>query len=283
MRERQVVPFPQENYTQSSEPATPSSLWNIPEISDVLGNSPEFRHDPDFGEGVSFPIGQESDSDGTLVVYPEAGVVDYYMPDVGLTLKDVAPPDVFDNGILFTRESETHDQSLAISSEGRVVFVSDRKSPAPLATAPAQKAPLPANDEIQERIAAYQPPEEFSNTKPQAITKAETKKAERVEIPGRVGRDPRTHETKTGTLIAKFPLAEHPDGDETQTIWHTIVSFRDQAAFVRDNVHKGQSLKVIGYRNEREYNGKTYEEINAVAIRLPKNPGGANEQASNSE
>lgn len=114
--------------------------------------------------------------------------------------------------------------------------------------------------------------EALTEPPPSSNTEPPTEKGNRVEIPGRVGRDPRLNETAKGTLIAKFPLAEHPEGNEGETVWHTIVAFKDLARKVSETVHKGDEVKVIGYRQEREHNGKTQTEINAVAIRHPKPP-----------
>ncbi len=96
------------------------------------------------------------------------------------------------------------------------------------------------------------------------------KKAPRVELEGRVGRDPRVRETAKGVKIAKFPLAEHPDGQEGETVWYTIVAFKDLAQKVSETVRKGDQVKVIGYLNAHEHNDKSYPEINAVVVKPPK-------------
>ncbi len=95
-------------------------------------------------------------------------------------------------------------------------------------------------------IARERAKQPLANTETASNTKADTEKALRVEKEGRVGRDPLLRETTGGTLIAKFPLAEHPDGRE------------------------GDQVKVIGYRNDRKYNGKMHQKINAVVVKPPK-------------
>ncbi len=119
-----------------------------------------------------------------------------------------------------------------------------------------------------------QPSELRTNTETASNTKAEPERKVRVELSGRVGRDPRARETTRGVLIVKFPLAEHPDGHEDETTWHTIVSFKKRAQKVIETVHKGDQVKVIGYLSERAYNGKTIKEINAVVVKPPKAKGG---------
>jgi single-stranded DNA-binding protein len=124
--------------------------------------------------------------------------------------------------------------------------------------------------QVEEEIAADQDAPAISNIKTETNTESTTERQPRVEISGRVGRDPRVRETTQGTLIAKFPLAEHPEGLTGPTVWHTIVAFKERATFVRDNVRKGQEVKVIGYVNDHDHNGKTYQEINAVVVKPPK-------------
>jgi single-strand DNA-binding protein len=86
----------------------------------------------------------------------------------------------------------------------------------------------------------------------------------------RVGRDPRLRHTKTGVLIAKFPLAEHvssPEGGEEVTNWHTVVAFKALAQKVSEEIKKGDAVKVVGYLSERVYAGKSRTEINAVVVK----------------
>lgn len=109
-----------------------------------------------------------------------------------------------------------------------------------------------------------------SNTEPPA------EKAKRVELFGRAGRDPTVRTTGGGTKIAKFPLAVHEteEGhDEAVTNWFTVVGFRAMADRIGEMVKKGDQYTVIGYPQQREFRGKIYEEVNAVALRAPKHKG----------
>jgi hypothetical protein len=142
-------------------------------------------------------------------------------------------------------------------------------TPFPIESATDQQAPTP------EPLLTVPSTEPAMNTEPTAEIKR------RVELMGRAGRDPRMQETAKGIKIAKFPLGEHPEGDEGPTVWHTIVSFKERAQHVVDTVKKGDELKVIGYRSEREYKGKTIEEINAVVVKPTKGASEPTEQAVN--
>jgi len=108
------------------------------------------------------------------------------------------------------------------------------------------------------------------NTETTSNTKESSERKERIEVTGRVGRTPELKQTAKGVPITKFPLAEHPDGKEGETVWHTIVSFKTLAQKVSETVKKGDEVKVIGYRQERSYNNKTSVEINAVVVKPSK-------------
>jgi len=129
--------------------------------------------------------------------------------------------------------------------------------------APPREPVMPTESVIESE------PLELSTETP-SNTKTESERKDRVEVTGRVGKTPELKQTAKGVAITKFPLAEHPDGKEGETVWHTIVSFKELAKNVSETVKKGDQVKVIGYRSQREYNGKTTAEINAVVVKPPK-------------
>lgn len=94
---------------------------------------------------------------------------------------------------------------------------------------------------------------------------------ERVTLTGRLGQDPTVRTTRNGVLVARFPLGVKDETDLTKTIWHHVLAFRDRAAWVRDTLHRGDAVEVIGYRHEREIPGRngprTVEEINATVVK----------------
>lgn len=230
------------------------------------------------GEGRRYPVGgQYDDPQGWLDVYPASGFVRWQSAGIGLGGQFPDPPYVEADRLVFSAESEHEFRSMTVTDQGEVtLFVAPNppvREPDVIGQALAQADHddrLITEAMATQKIAADQSKPIETNIKTASNTKPETERGERVEIPGRVGRDPRLRETAKGVKIAKFPLAEHPEGDDGPTRWHTIVAFKELAQKVSETVKKGDELKVIGYRNEHEYNGKTYPEINAVVVRTPK-------------
>lgn len=74
-------------------------------------------------------------------------------------------------------------------------------------------------------------------------------RAERLTLRGRAGTEPSFRTTRNGTPIARFPLAVRDDAGDTE--WHTVVTFGDRAERLRDVVHRGAVVEVIGYLHER--------------------------------
>ncbi|MCX4956878.1 single-stranded DNA-binding protein [Streptomyces virginiae] len=99
--------------------------------------------------------------------------------------------------------------------------------------------------------------------------------AERVKLVGRIGRTPTVRETAGGKLVAKFPLAVHLEDGTTK--WHDVLAFNDRAAAFKKRIEagelvKGNEIEVVGYRHERDYQGrdgttKTAQEIYSVAVK----------------
>ncbi len=232
------------------------------------------------GEGLRYAIdGMYDDPQGYLEIFPQNGVVRYQGEGISIAGQFPEHPYIEADRLVFSSESEHESRSLIVTDQGEVtLFIAPRP---PLAEPDELGRLIAASDQIEreinviaksalhpETIATDQQPEPpKANTETTMDTKAETERKQRIEVTGRAGREPKIQETAKGTKIAKFPLAEHPEGDEGPTKWHTIVAFKDLAQKVSDTVKKGDEVKVIGYRNEREYNGKTIQEINAVVVK----------------
>jgi hypothetical protein len=80
-------------------------------------------------------------------------------------------------------------------------------------------------------------------------------RGERVDISGRLGREPSFRQTRTGLLVGRFPLAERVGDD--QTVWHRIVAFGGLAADLQDKaregkLRKGREVGVVGYTHTSE-------------------------------
>jgi len=77
----------------------------------------------------------------------------------------------------------------------------------------------------------------------------------KVILIGHVAADPEVRETKTGKLVANFPLATNR-GDhngETTTDYHKVVAWGRQAQICRDHISKGVALYIEGRLANRTY------------------------------
>ncbi len=234
------------------------------------------------GEGRRYALGGIYDEpQGYLEVFPKHGVVRYQGEGISIAGQFPEPPSIEADRLVFSSESEHETRSMIVTHQGEVtLFIAPRP---PLAEPDELGRLIAASDQIEreisviaknafpiEPIAADQPKPDESNSKTESNTKQEPEKAPRIEVEGRVGRDPRIRETAKGNLVAKFPIAEHPNGQDGETVWHTIVAFKQVAQNVSETVHKGDQVKVIGYVNAHEHDGKNYREINAVVIKPSK-------------
>ncbi len=103
----------------------------------------------------------------------------------------------------------------------------------------------------------------------------------KVNLSGRLGKDPEIHITPTDMTIGKFSLAtsEFYKGEE-RTEWHNVVCFGGTAEFLERNFHKGDGLELSGSIRTRKYedrNGDTKYITEIVANELGFAPGGKKE------
>ncbi len=79
----------------------------------------------------------------------------------------------------------------------------------------------------------------------------------RVELLGRVGRDPELRKTQNGTAVVQVRLAtdrrSRDESGETQTDWHTVVCWDKQAEAVAQYVQTGERVYVAGRLNHHSW------------------------------
>lgn|SRR5665648_165079 len=74
----------------------------------------------------------------------------------------------------------------------------------------------------------------------------------RVQLIGRLGKDPESHSTSKGTIVCSFSLAvDHrwrgADGvEQKETDWFNCETWRNQAEFCQKYAHKGQLVYLEG-------------------------------------
>lgn len=80
----------------------------------------------------------------------------------------------------------------------------------------------------------------------------------RVTLCGRVGRDPESAYSATGTQVVKFSMAtdDSTGKGERTTTWHNVVCFGKTAEIVHKWAHKGEQLLVEGRLSVRQYDAK---------------------------
>jgi single-strand DNA-binding protein len=79
----------------------------------------------------------------------------------------------------------------------------------------------------------------------------------RIQLIGRVGRDPETRYTSTQTAVASFSLATSERvKDEERTEWHQVSVFGKTAELVDKYVRKGALVYLEGRLQSREYQDK---------------------------
>jgi single-strand DNA-binding protein len=79
----------------------------------------------------------------------------------------------------------------------------------------------------------------------------------RIQLIGRVGRDPETRYTSTQTAVASFSLATSERvKEEERTEWHQVSVFGRTAELVDTYVRKGALIYLEGRLQSREYQDK---------------------------
>jgi single-stranded DNA-binding protein len=90
-----------------------------------------------------------------------------------------------------------------------------------------------------------------------------------IGVVGNVSRPPTVRETTKGNVV-NFGIAVKTGYDESQGPRWIDVSVWNEGlqAFVGQNLHKGAKVAVEGFYSTREYEGKTYEQIDAQQVGL---------------
>jgi hypothetical protein len=245
--------------------------WNPDAVGYALASEPKQRMSRAYGPGYEFAIGDPADRDADLSYYPQGRAVHYVTPEAAISLYRVDEPQILENGVVFDSRGEGFHNTLIVSHNGEAIF-SNRLGNGPFEpiekTQATPEAPV-ETPQIEQPVSSN--------------TKEETEKQPRINVVGRAGRDPRVNKTKSGVLIAKFPLAEHVKDDEgnENTNWHNVVAFRERAQAVSETVKKGETYRVVGYVHEKEKpDGKIEREIVAVSVKPPTKKISDNDQAS---
>lgn len=255
---REFNPLSDESVTSGDMLPSPNDGWHPDNLSFALASEPRERPNRMYREGHQYPLGDPEEPQADLYVYPRAHVVHYTSPEHEITMHKVLEPSFVPTGVIFESRGGDYHATLMVNDAGEATFVSSRyKSDDHREQSQDKGQPIT----IEHRLSTN--------------TKQESKEDVRVNLVGRVGREPRLYETSQGVPISKFPLVEYITTEEgEQRVSHTVVAFRDRAKEVAETVRRNDPVRVIGYRHEYEnLEGERVKEIYAAFVRKSsKNP-----------
>jgi|TARA_R110000824_G_scaffold7797_1_gene35157 single-strand DNA-binding protein len=83
---------------------------------------------------------------------------------------------------------------------------------------------------------------------------------------GRLGADPETRKTNSGTEVHKMRIATDEsfrknDEWQTETQWHNVVFFGEAGKHLAASAKKGELISVVGKVTYREHEGKYYTDV----------------------
>ncbi len=91
---------------------------------------------------------------------------------------------------------------------------------------------------------------------------------------GRLGRDPETRTVGNGNSVCNFTVAvDHGYGDKKSTTWVRVAAWGKRGEFVQRFFSKGKTVFVSGELYTREYEGKTYVELDASTVEFAGSKG----------
>lgn len=251
-------------------------------LSGVLG-SPTAVEDTDSGRGWRY---RTAGGQVSLEVFPAAGLTRLRSEHVRVHVAGL--PTVEREQVVLAHHGPAGDKEIALTADrDTLVFVyapvsepppgqqpsSEVSPPAPPPpvraeqTAPRQAGPDPAAPAESTRPAAHPDDPQPAGT--------EQDEATRLQLTGRLGRDPSFRTTKTGTLVGRFPLAVH--AEDGHTSWHTVLAFGPRAEQLQRRAQagefaQGREVDVVGYLHTNTRPGKdgrprTVQEVYAVAVK----------------
>lgn len=105
-------------------------------------------------------------------------------------------------------------------------------------------------------------------------------------IAGNVGKDAEFKTTQSGTELCSFNVAaETGFGDNKQTHWVQVTNWGKGSQGLANILRKGSKVTACGEITTREYEGKTYLQMNADKVKVQGTPNGngGQQQANNAQ
>jgi len=89
----------------------------------------------------------------------------------------------------------------------------------------------------------------------------------KVQLIGRLARDPEVAQTRGGSSVAKFTLAtDSKKQDEKVTEWHRCVAFQKTAELIAQLLRKGSLAYIEGKLHYGSYENKEGQKVNTTDI-----------------
>ena len=101
---------------------------------------------------------------------------------------------------------------------------------------------------------------------------------------GRIGKDAELRTTPNAKKVCSFSIATDVDfGDRKKTIWVNCSLWGKRGEALSQYLIKGTSVTAVGEMSTREYDGKTYVELNVreIALQGGAKPSAASESKDN--
>lgn len=78
-----------------------------------------------------------------------------------------------------------------------------------------------------------------------------------ITLIGNVGKDPEIRFTPANKAVCRFNVADtRGKDDDKKTIWHTVITFEEQALNVAEHVRKGSRVIVTGRISKSSFEGR---------------------------
>lgn len=78
-----------------------------------------------------------------------------------------------------------------------------------------------------------------------------------ITLIGNVGKEPELRYTPSNKAVCRFNVADtRGQDDKKKTVWHTVITFDEQAENVAEHIKKGSRVIVTGRLNKVAFEGK---------------------------
>lgn len=78
-----------------------------------------------------------------------------------------------------------------------------------------------------------------------------------ITLIGNVGKEPELRYTPSNKAVCRFNVADtRGQDDKKKTVWHTVITFDEQAESVAEYIKKGSRVIVTGRLNKASFEGK---------------------------